>query len=236
MRNLIRAEYKCGAIFRKAMALAIWLFFLWAMIYAVRRELRYRPDWNFDRDFIKTLRLWAIFELVYLALMIRSFLRFTCIPYWNKILKTSQLAQMLENEEFIPIEGRGKRNKSGVMVSDNWAMIQGYLYSKHFTAFIEPTGGYNRPSYSQLNACMINGDVANKYISYVWPKTETSKIMKAIGINGKWDYTQYRESRGKDIYRTEFREAFEKVSGGRTAAELYNTDLRELRNKWRRKL
>ena len=230
MRNLFKAEFKSGAIFRRILALLLWLLMLWNIVHQLSGLNRLFPDGNYPKDDKDRLIILVVFQAAYLIFMVWRGLRFSCVPYWNKIFSTVQLAELLKDEEFLPVYGLDSKKFSYIQVSDNWIMIKGRLFSKHLTAFMEGhTNIYHPQGVSYVKAVMIDGGSCKKNMGFVWVPNEQNAVFKAIGVKSLHEYKKF----GYDNELAKaFAKNFNKVYSKNSKKELASENLKEFRHLW----
>ena len=230
MKNLWKAEFKSGGIFRKVIIFLIWILLLWNIFHQLSGLNRLFPDGNFPESDRNRLIILVVLQVAYLILMIRRGLRFSCVPYWNKIFSTAQLAELLEDEEFLPAYGLDSKKFSYIKVSDNWIMIKGRLFSKHLTAFMEgDTTIYHPQGVSFVKAVMIDGGSSKRNMGFVWVPKEQNIVFKAIGVKSLHEYKKFRYD--KELANA-FAKNFSKVYSHHSKKELASENLKELRKTW----
>ena len=230
MKNLIKAEFECGAIVRKILLILAWLYFAGATIYQSCKVVRLTKGARRPKSDMDLAMLFAVILVGLTILVVKYCFRFSCVPYWNKKLSTSQLAEMLENEEFSLLPGQKELHFSSVKVSDHWVKINGYLYSRELTAYLDATA----PSFNRItefvDATMIDGSRSKIQAgSYVWVCENGQEIIHLAGLKSRYDYDN---SVTEDDLRNKFSRAFDKAFQGKSYKDISLTNLSSIRSSW----
>ena len=230
MKNLIKAEFECGAIVRKILLILAWLYFAGATIYQSCKVVRLTKGARRPKSDMDLAMLFAVILVGLTILVVKYCFRFSCVPYWNKKLSRSQLAEMLNDEEFSSLPRQKELHFSSVKVSDHWVKINGYLYSRELTAYLDGTAPDYKGIAKFVDATMIDGSRSKIYVcSYVWACENGKKIIHSAGLKSRDDYDN---SVSEDDLRNKFSLAFDKAFQGKSYKDISLTNLSNIRSMW----
>lgn len=234
MSNLIKAEFECGAMVKKIVLTLAWLYFVGATIYQSGKVVKLTKGPMRPQREISLLMLFAVILIVLTVIAGIYCFRFACVPYWNRKLSTSQLAEMLKDEEFSPLPGQKELHFSNVQVSDHWVKINGYLYSRELTAYLDATAPNHQRIAQFVDATMIDGSRSKIHASsYVWASENGTNIVHAAGLKSRYDFDK---SVSEDSLRNRFSQAFDRVLQGKSYKDISQLNLSNLRSLWNSEL
>ena len=138
-RKLRQAEWICFFPLKKILAAGAWLFCLFVVFAGIVTFLQeQKPE---DISYIILFLLIAVFT----AKKVRSYVLtpYGCIPVLNKIFSGEELQTLLKGERFEPVsfENEDLQKYMPVLLSENWALLEGMLISRKLLLTVYTSSG-----------------------------------------------------------------------------------------------